>query len=160
MLRFPPELTVRVRCQFLNPSFLTIIVWCPGLDLIVDGVSPTNSPSIDISAPDGYDFRLRVERFSAPMGTAAGGGSAPGKLPGFCDDCETGAMVGEKVAVGELAIGMSCSPSIYAVTVVSRATTTSLPCSIRNKGEIRTVKAMTLPVLSFPSFFELARTLT
>jgi hypothetical protein len=50
-----PPVTVSIFPQIAKPFFHMAIRWLPGASETVDGVLPTNAPSISISAPGGMD---------------------------------------------------------------------------------------------------------
>src|SRR5437667_12470111 len=52
----PPAVTVIVRCHSLKPDLPMEIVCSPGVNCTVEGVVPTNLPSMVISAPSGVDL--------------------------------------------------------------------------------------------------------
>src|SRR6266496_302254 len=61
----PLLLMVIVRCQGLNPDFSIMIECSPCVSCRVEGVVPTNLPSMVISAPSGVDLIATDERLSA-----------------------------------------------------------------------------------------------
>jgi hypothetical protein len=82
-VRLSPELNFRVRCHGWNPAFLMLTATFPSFAVTVEGVLPTNSSSISISAALGSD--VMVNRGFAALSLGFGS-PVGGWLMAFCLD--------------------------------------------------------------------------
>ena len=71
-----PAVTSIVRVHFSCPTASMLMVWDPGASWIMEGVFPTNFPSILISAPIGSDVKVM-----APVKATAPGRGLEAGLP-------------------------------------------------------------------------------
>jgi hypothetical protein len=115
-----PALSVMVRCQLLKPGDSTEIVWSPGDNFNVEGVSPRNLPSTLTSAPSGVDFTDTVAAesvFALAVARAADAEDAVARVIG--------------AGGANLAGSSFMSPFMKAVISVPLGIVMSLPCMNR-----------------------------
>src|SRR5208283_281101 len=127
-----PPVTFSLRVQSANPFFFTVTSRTPGAMVTVDGVLPTNAPSISMSAPGG------VESMTSELSATAGwvGGAARGG------------------ATPKLAMFRCMSPSTKAVISVPCGMVMSLPFTKRKSGAAgkNTIEVATMAPVIAPTW--------